>query len=226
MTAGARAGALGWLAYATAECALAAILPALLEDPSVHTPPNVGFTALLFLLYPLVGALGGAAVAVAMPLVGRVLGRTGAPRPATVEAAAGGVPLAAAFVAIFNPPAMDGTTAKFIYLLVSYLVLTTAMTVIGDPHIALGGDLSFDRNERTEIFGTGGGQQMGQDLDIPFLGEVPIDTRVRSGGDEGQPIVAAAPDAPAAQAFVGLSSRVAAQVSIQNTRVLRVIQTP
>jgi ATP-binding protein involved in chromosome partitioning len=54
---------------------------------------------------------------------------------------------------------------------------------------------------------------------------VPIDTRVRSGGDEGKPIVAEAPDAPAAQAFLDLASRVAAQVSIQNARVLRVIQT-
>ena len=81
-------------------------------------------------------------------------------------------------------------------------------------------------DERTEIFGTGGGKRMGEELDIPFLGEVPIDTRVRSGGDEGKPIVDAAPDAPAAQAFVSLSSRVAAQVSIQNTRVLKVVQAP
>ncbi len=81
-------------------------------------------------------------------------------------------------------------------------------------------------SERTEIFGTGGGRQMGDELGIPFLGEVPIDTRVRSGGDEGQPIVDAAPDAPAAKAFLDLSSRVAAQISIQNTRVLKVVQVP
>ena len=53
----------------------------------------------------------------------------------------------------------------------------------------------------------------------------PIDTRVRSGGDEGQPIVAAAPDAPAAQAFIDVAGKVAAQISIQSMRVLRVIQT-
>ncbi len=80
-------------------------------------------------------------------------------------------------------------------------------------------------SERTEIFGNGGGKKMADELQIPFLGEVPIDTRVRSGGDEGRPIVAEAPDAPAAQAFQSLASRVAAQVSIQNARVLRVIQT-
>jgi ATP-binding protein involved in chromosome partitioning len=80
-------------------------------------------------------------------------------------------------------------------------------------------------NGRTEIFGTGGGRRMAEEMQIPFLGEVPIDTRVRSGGDEGLPIVAAAPDAPAAQAFASVASQVAAQVSIQNLRVLRVIQT-
>jgi ATP-binding protein involved in chromosome partitioning len=79
--------------------------------------------------------------------------------------------------------------------------------------------------EKTDIFGTGGGRKMAEDLQIPFLGEVPIDTRVRSGGDEGRPIVAAAPDAPAAQAFAEVAGKVAAQVSIQNQRVLRVIQT-
>jgi ATP-binding protein involved in chromosome partitioning len=79
--------------------------------------------------------------------------------------------------------------------------------------------------EKTDIFGTGGGRKMAEDLQIPFLGEVPIDTRVRSGGDTGQPIVAAAPEAPAAQAFAEVAGKVAAQVSVQNLRVLRVIQT-
>jgi ATP-binding protein involved in chromosome partitioning len=80
-------------------------------------------------------------------------------------------------------------------------------------------------NGRTDIFGNGGGKRMADEMQIPFLGEVPIDTRVRAGGDEGRPIVAEAPDAPAAKAFLDLASRVAAQVSIQNARVLRVIQT-
>jgi ATP-binding protein involved in chromosome partitioning len=80
-------------------------------------------------------------------------------------------------------------------------------------------------NERTDIFGTGGGRRMAESMEIPFLGEVPIDTRVRAGGDEGRPIVVAAPDAPASQAFFAVAGKVAAQVSIQAMRVLRVIQT-
>jgi len=80
-------------------------------------------------------------------------------------------------------------------------------------------------NERTEIFGHGGGMKMAEDLSIPFLGEVPIDTRVRAGGDEGRPIVAEAPDSPAGRAFIEVAGKVAAQLSIQAMRVLKVIQT-
>jgi ATP-binding protein involved in chromosome partitioning len=79
--------------------------------------------------------------------------------------------------------------------------------------------------EKTDIFGSGGGRRMAEEMQIPFLGEVPIDTRVRSGGDEGQPIVVAFPEAPAARAFADVAGKVAAQVSVQNMRVLKVIQT-
>jgi ATP-binding protein involved in chromosome partitioning len=79
--------------------------------------------------------------------------------------------------------------------------------------------------ERTEIFGHGGGAKMAEDMGIPMLGQIPIDTRVRSGGDEGRPIVSAAPDAPAAKAFLDIAGRVAAEISKQNMRVLKVIQT-
>jgi ATP-binding protein involved in chromosome partitioning len=66
---------------------------------------------------------------------------------------------------------------------------------------------------------------MAEEVKIPFLGAVPIDTRVRAGGDEGRPIVAVEPDSPAARAFSDVAGRIAAQVSIQAMRVLRVIQT-
>ncbi len=80
--------------------------------------------------------------------------------------------------------------------------------------------------ERTDIFGHGGGTRMAEELGIPFLGEVPIEPRVRSGGDEGAPIVAAEPDSAAAQGFAAVAGKVAAQISVQNMRVLRVVQTP
>jgi len=79
--------------------------------------------------------------------------------------------------------------------------------------------------QHTEIFGHGGGQKLAEDMGIPFLGAVPIDTRVREGGDEGAPIVLAAPESPAGAAFITVAGKVAAQISMQAMRVLRVIQT-
>ena len=79
--------------------------------------------------------------------------------------------------------------------------------------------------ERTEIFGEGGGERLAKDMGIGFLGAVPIDSRVRSGGDEGKPILVAYPDSPAAEALRSVAKKVAAQISIQAMRVLRVIQT-
>jgi ATP-binding protein involved in chromosome partitioning len=68
----------------------------------------------------------------------------------------------------------------------------------------------------TDIFGAGGGARMAQRLGVPFLGSVPIDPRVRDGGDNGQPIVVIDPDGPASQALRQISRDVAARVSVIN----------
>ena len=73
-----------------------------------------------------------------------------------------------------------------------------------------------DTGHRYDIFGTGGGRRMAEQLDVPFLGEVPIDPRVREGGDSGQPIVVAFPDSDAAKAYEDISQRIAAKVSVIN----------
>ncbi len=52
-----------------------------------------------------------------------------------------------------------------------------------------------------DLFKIGGGEKAAKDLDVPFLGRVPIDPDVVNTGDEGIPIVAANPDSPAAKAF-------------------------
>ena len=70
-------------------------------------------------------------------------------------------------------------------------------------------------SERTEIFGNGGGRRMAEEMGIPFLGEVPIDTRVRSGGDEGRPVVLTEPDSPWGRAFASIAGQLARRVSIQ-----------
>jgi len=45
-------------------------------------------------------------------------------------------------------------------------------------------------------------------LHIPFLGEIPLDTAIRQGGDQGQPIVVVHPDSPSANAFYAISDQV------------------
>ena len=69
-------------------------------------------------------------------------------------------------------------------------------------------------SERHELFGRGGGERIARAFDVPFLGHIPLQPNVRSGGDEGQPVVMADPDSPAAQAITSVAGEVARQVSV------------
>ena len=51
------------------------------------------------------------------------------------------------------------------------------------------------------VFGRGGGAALARELEVPLLGEIPLDQSVREGSDEGRPVVLSAPEAPAASAF-------------------------
>jgi ATP-binding protein involved in chromosome partitioning len=70
---------------------------------------------------------------------------------------------------------------------------------------------------RVELFGSGGGAAVAQSLStltgatVPLLGQVPIDQRLREGGDTGVPIVTSAPESPAAMAIMKLADRLAAR---------------
>ncbi|HET7619525.1 MAG TPA: Mrp/NBP35 family ATP-binding protein [Vicinamibacterales bacterium] len=66
----------------------------------------------------------------------------------------------------------------------------------------------------SDIFGKGGGEAMASELDVPFLGRIPIYEPIRIGGDTGVPIVIGEPSSPAAQAFRVAAEQLAAQVSI------------
>ena len=61
---------------------------------------------------------------------------------------------------------------------------------------------------RAEIFGHGGAKQEASRLGVDFLGEVPLLLDIRTASDAGTPIVAAAPQSPAAQAFGAIAARV------------------
>jgi ATP-binding protein involved in chromosome partitioning len=65
--------------------------------------------------------------------------------------------------------------------------------------------------KRVEIFGNGGGRQEAARQNVSFLGEVPIFTEIREGGDRGVPIVVSAPDQPAGQAFLQVAEALRAK---------------
>jgi ATP-binding protein involved in chromosome partitioning len=59
--------------------------------------------------------------------------------------------------------------------------------------------------ERVEIFGHGGGKNEAARQKVPFLGEVPIFTEIREGGDRGMPIVVSTPNHAAGRAFIQIA---------------------
>jgi ATP-binding protein involved in chromosome partitioning len=59
--------------------------------------------------------------------------------------------------------------------------------------------------DRMEIFGHGGGKEEAARQKIPFLGEIPLFTEIREGGDRGKPIVASAPSHAASQVFIQIA---------------------
>ena len=65
-----------------------------------------------------------------------------------------------------------------------------------------------DDGKRYEIFGAGGGDMLAADLGVPMLGQIPLVTALRQGGDVGMPVTLADPAGEASQAFDALAKRV------------------
>jgi ATP-binding protein involved in chromosome partitioning len=70
-------------------------------------------------------------------------------------------------------------------------------------------------HKETPIFSQGGGRKASQELDVPFLGGIPLDGEVCEGGDDGRPILLRNPASPVAEVFRRLAGALAAQVSMQ-----------
>lgn len=62
--------------------------------------------------------------------------------------------------------------------------------------------------ESVDVFGSGGGERLAEEMKLPFLGRVPLDPRVRRAGDEGVPSVLGATDSDAAKALQDVASAV------------------
>ena len=65
-----------------------------------------------------------------------------------------------------------------------------------------------DDGKRYELFGAGGGQELAERIDVPFLGQIPLVSALREGGDDGKPITVVDPGSEAAQAFAAIAERI------------------
>ena len=62
-----------------------------------------------------------------------------------------------------------------------------------------------DDGKRYDIFGSGGGEALAEELDVPLLGQIPLLQALREGGDVGRPIIVADPDGEAATVFTEMA---------------------
>ena len=69
-------------------------------------------------------------------------------------------------------------------------------------------------SEKHYIFGKGGAQKISEKHNIPFLGEIPLNSGIMEGSDSGKPVMITQPDSPSATAFMISAKNIAAQCSI------------
>jgi ATP-binding protein involved in chromosome partitioning len=65
-----------------------------------------------------------------------------------------------------------------------------------------------DDGKRYELFGSGGGKELADELGVPLLAQIPLTMALREGGDDGKPIAAVAPDSETGKAFHALAAQV------------------
>ncbi len=69
-----------------------------------------------------------------------------------------------------------------------------------------------DDGKRYEIFGSGGGAALADELGVPLLGQLPLVPALREGGDDGRPIAAVDPTSEVGQAFHDMARRIATEL--------------
>ncbi len=80
-------------------------------------------------------------------------------------------------------------------------------------------------NEKHYIFGNGGAQKISEKHNIPFLGEIPLNSGIMEGSDSGKPVMITQPDSPSATAFMVSAKNIAAQCSIVAAKLQEEMQT-
>ena len=69
---------------------------------------------------------------------------------------------------------------------------------------------------KQELFGSGGGQAIAEFAKCPMIGQIPIDPAVGKWGDDGTPVVQAAPASEIAQTFMEIADALSARIALQH----------
>ena len=108
---------------------------------------------------------------------------------------------------------VEKALAMFRRLSVPIVGVVENMTAFVCPHCG----------EETEVFGRGGGQRFAQRHEIHYFGGIPLDVKVRQGGDAGIPAVAQREPGPAAIVLRDLARQVAARMSVRAAQEVPVL---
>jgi len=112
-------------------------------------------------------------------------------------------------------PEMDGVVIVTIPSEVSQIVVKKAVTFsrkLSLPIIGIVENMSGfvcpKCGAKTDIFRSGGGQKIAEELNVPFLGSIPIDQRVCKDSDKGVPFIIEHRDSPASKAFMEIVKKI------------------
>ncbi len=112
-------------------------------------------------------------------------------------------------------PDMDGVVIVTIPSDVSKRIVKKAVTFsrqLGVPIIGIienmSGFICPKCGSKIDIFRCGGGWEMAEELSVPFLGSIPIDSEICRASDEGKYLILEDPESPAAKAFSEIAERI------------------
>lgn len=90
-------------------------------------------------------------------------------------------------------------------------------TKVNVPVLGIIENMSYYTNpdgSKEYIFGQGGGEKLSHELGINFLGEISLNTNIRTAGDEGTPIVLKSPDSEQAKQFMSVALKLDSQMKL------------
>jgi ATP-binding protein involved in chromosome partitioning len=112
-------------------------------------------------------------------------------------------------------PEMDGVVIVTIPSEVSQIVVKRAVTFsrkLGMPIIGIienmSGFVCPNCGAKVDIFQSGGGMKIAEELSIPFLGSIPIDQKICEDADKGMPFIVEHANSPASKAFLEIVEKI------------------